>query len=346
MGTVSLGIGLTNACNLDCAHCYRPKGEIHHLGTDDVAAMVDHLDVHSVNLGTGENILNPHLPAVLGLLRERGIRTSLTSNGLSLRELAPELLADLHDVEVSFDFATRRELDAFRGDGVWDSAVAAVERCVGMGLDVTVLAVMMRSNHDRLADVARLARRLGARFRVNVYQPVHGALDLMPTWQELWSGFARLLAETALVTCTEPVVAAVVARELGEPHANPAAEPRGCGHTSVRLTPRGDVLPCVYWPRAAGTLGDLQRDGADSIVGSAEFVRSRLVPDACAACPLLPRCGGGCASRRALTVGVEEPDPYCPFRFGGDVSLAVTPGAAAELLHAANVCTTIVEAPR
>ena len=24
----SIGIGLTNNCNLDCAHCYRPTGQV------------------------------------------------------------------------------------------------------------------------------------------------------------------------------------------------------------------------------------------------------------------------------------------------------------------------------
>lgn len=337
-----MGIGLTNACNLACGHCYRPRGGVHYLDAGHVSAVLDGFEVHSVNLGTGENILNPHLPDVLRLLRERGVRTSLTSNGLTLGTLDAELLRELHDVEVSFDFATREELDAFRGEGVWDSAVAAVERCVDLGLDVTILAVMMRSNHDRLADVARLAARLGARFRVNVYQPTYD-LALMPTWSELWEGFRRLFAETALITCTEPVVSAVVARQLGDPDRSRAS---GCGRTSVRLTPDQQLLPCVYWPTPAGDLETLAEGGGASILASPQFADNQRVPAVCEPCPLVAICQGGCASRRALTGGVDGRDPYCPFvgPDGEEVALEVRLGDAVELLHAANVCTTIVEA--
>ena len=48
---------------------------------------------NAVNLGTGENILNPALPGVLDTLHERGVRTSLTSNGKSLLELDEERLS-------------------------------------------------------------------------------------------------------------------------------------------------------------------------------------------------------------------------------------------------------------
>ncbi len=332
-----MGIGLTNACNLSCAHCYRPGGEIRHLAREDVARVLDAFNVGSVNLGTGENILNPALRPVLALLAERGVPTSLTSNGLSLNTLPDELLRDLHDVEVSLDFADPAALDDFRGEGVFDGAVAAIRRCVALGLDVTVLAVMMRTNYDRLAEVARLAASLGARFRVNVYQPVHER-TLMPTWEQFWSGFEQLFAQTSLVTCTEPVVAALIARVNGY------VSPCGCGHSSVRLTPAGDLLPCVYWPRAAAHLSEVGPGEGAAIVSGDEFASARQIPATCTDCRLVSRCGGGCPSRRALTVGLAERDPYCPLAGPREVNLRPSLGTHANLLHAANVCTTITEA--
>ncbi len=338
---LSLGIGLTNACNLSCSHCYRPKDGIRHLDLDDVQAVLAPLEVASVNLGTGENILNPALLPVLDALGGRDVEASLTSNGLSLLELDEERLVRLADVEVSIDFADAAAMDRFRGEGAWKRAVDAARRCVGLGLEVTVLAVMMRDNHDRLAPIARLASDLGASFRVNVYQPVHRA-EPMPTWEELWEGFRRLFAETELITCTEPVVVAALA--AGEGGGLPRRT-NGCGRTSVRLTPGAELLPCVYWPRPAATLAELAALGQEGLLETVEFHDSRHVPGACRDCPLLEACGGGCASRRALTVGVGERDPYCPMRDGEPVPLAATPGPDLELLHAANVCTTIVRAP-
>ncbi len=344
---LSLGIGLTNACNLECAHCYRPRGEPAFLGVAEVVACLDVFgDVGSVNLGTGENILNPALRDVLDELSRRRLRTSLTSNGLSLLELDEERLRRLHDVEVSFDFATAAELDAFRGADAWSTAVRAVKRCVDLGLEVTMLAVLMSINHDRLAAIAQLAASLGASFRVNVYQPVHGR-ELMPSWEQFWEGFSCLFAETALVTCTESVVGAVL--DWGEKDGAEEDDPQrsrhtGCGRSSVRLTPTGEILPCVYWPKAAAQLRDLEPGDGMAVLASSEFERCRLLPPACRDCPLEPRCGGGCAARRALTVGVDQPDPFCPLARGDYKPIKVRSGANLELLHASNVCTSIVRA--
>jgi len=47
---------------------------------------------------------------------------------------------------------------------------------VRLGVPVTIIAVMMKSNYSRLADVARVAKLFGAPLRVNVYQAVRSDL--------------------------------------------------------------------------------------------------------------------------------------------------------------------------
>ena len=55
----SVGLGLTNECDLACAHCYRDTGRIDRLSLDDVRRVCENVPVRSVNLGTGENGLHP-----------------------------------------------------------------------------------------------------------------------------------------------------------------------------------------------------------------------------------------------------------------------------------------------
>ncbi len=332
---ISLGIGLTNACDLDCAHCYRPQGGVQHLDLADVERGLAAFDVSSVHLGTGENILNPALPDVLDALYEHGISTTLSSNGKSLLELDSGRLRRLHGVEVSINFPDRPGLDAFRGEGTMARATEAVRRCGDLNLDVTVVAVMMRTNWDLLADIAELARSMGASFRVNVFQPVHES-DLMPSWQQFWDGFRLLFERSALVTCSEPVVLAALGleREGG----------CGCGRTGVRLTPAGAVLPCGYWPTPATRLADLKPDSEAELLASPEFVACRTVPEACVSCEFVATCGGGCPARRRLLGALDEPDPYCPLKGEVPVSLSASPGPHLDLLRGTSVCTTIVEA--
>ena len=86
-GGFSIGIGLTNECNLACAHCYRDTDRIDRLTLDDVRRICDSVPIRSVNLGTGENGLHPDFSKILRYLRDRGITTAMTSNGYSASAL-------------------------------------------------------------------------------------------------------------------------------------------------------------------------------------------------------------------------------------------------------------------
>ncbi|MBI3086977.1 MAG: radical SAM protein, partial [candidate division NC10 bacterium] len=168
----SLGLGLTNECNLACAHCYRPTDGTFRLSLQDVRRICDSVPIGSANLGTGENGLHPEYNAIVEHLLGQGIKTSLTTNGYTVQMMPDPLLRSLAEVEFSFDFPTPREQDAFRGPGSWDMAMRAMERCRALGVEITIISVMMRTNSQRLPQIARLAHEHGANFRVNVYQPV------------------------------------------------------------------------------------------------------------------------------------------------------------------------------
>ncbi|MGB9364257.1 MAG: hypothetical protein WCA99_21805, partial [Candidatus Sulfotelmatobacter sp.] len=49
---ISLGLGLTNECNLACAFCYRDPARTDRLSLNQVKAIMERLPVRSVNLGT------------------------------------------------------------------------------------------------------------------------------------------------------------------------------------------------------------------------------------------------------------------------------------------------------
>ena len=68
-GRISLGLGLTNECNLACAFCYRDPTRADRLSLDQVKSVMERLPVRSVNLGTGENGMHPDFKAILAYLR-------------------------------------------------------------------------------------------------------------------------------------------------------------------------------------------------------------------------------------------------------------------------------------
>jgi radical SAM protein with 4Fe4S-binding SPASM domain len=326
----SVGVGLTNECDLECPHCYRPDRVVERLTREDVQQVCESIPIRSMNLGVGENGLHSQYEGILDDLWKRGIKTSITSNGLSIQTLDDGAVKRFHSIEFSLDFPSEQEHDAFRGEGNWRTVMAALERCVRLGVPVTVTAVMMSVNHDRLAELARVASVFGANLRVNVYQPSKTDRFTL-TYEQFWSGLRRLAGATRLVATSEPVLAGVL--ELPD-FAGP-----GCGRSTVRVAPDGRILPCTYWPTSCLSIGDLVRLG-EGIIATTEFAEARRAPIACTGCP----CQGGCAGRRALAGSIDAADPYCPFARGDRIALDWERAKSQDLPKVGSACTTVVTA--
>ncbi|WP_336485966.1 radical SAM/SPASM domain-containing protein [Methylobacterium nigriterrae] len=329
----SLGLGLTNACNLACTFCYRDPSRVDQLGPDQVRAVLARLPVRSVNLGTGENGMHPQFPALLELLRREPVKLTITSNGHTIAVIDDAQVRAFADVEFSIDYPTRAEQDAQRGEGNWDLVMEQAARCRRLGIGVTFIAVMMRTNFDRLHEIAAIAARFDAPLRINVYQAVRTDAFAL-TYEEYWAGFARLFAETDAIAIGEPLVRAFA----GLP-----ARRGGCGAGTVRVTPRGTVQPCVYWGGPGQGLEDLLQAGA-AIVETEPFVSARSLPEPCRGCVHEAACHGGCAGRRRLMDRLDAVDPYCPVVRGENPRLAVTMAASRDLPKLESACTTIVQA--
>ncbi len=321
---VALGLGLTNECNLACAFRYRDPTRADRLSLDQVKAVMERLPVRSVNLGTGENGMHPDFKAILAYLQTKPVKLTITSNGHSVAVLEDNGLRAFHDIEFSLDYATQAEQDAQRGHGNWALIHQQAERCLKLGIPVTIIAVI-------LAEVARIAKQFDAPLRVNVYQAVRSDVYAL-SYEEYWEGFRRLFEETDVIAIGEPLVRAMA----GLPPLR-----TGCGVSTVRVTPRATTQPCVYWPGSGEPLSELISMGLD-ILESAPFDQARTLPEACQPCEFRQSCHGGCAGRRRLQGALLEPDYYCPIVRGERPSLRVRMAATRDLPKLSSSCTTVV----
>ncbi len=337
----ALGIGLTNECDLDCAHCYRSQLKLDRLSLADVKRICASVPVGSVSLGVGENGLHPQYHEVLEWLHEQGIRTAVTSNSYSLEVLSDEELSWLHSVEFSIDYPNQLEQDLWRGPGNWRKCWDGVERCQRLNVRVAIVAVMMSTNCTRLGELAEVAGARGVDFRFNLYQPVTGDAFKL-SYEQLWSGLEDIFSRTEIITVSEPLVNAL----LGFPRPTQGSP---CGRTSLRILPNGLVSPCTYWPTADRKLSDLYREESD-IFQAPSFKKIRQVPPACQGCALGAVCGGGCASRRYLGGIADQPDEYCPIARHDEAMLTRLTeldwraAKFKDLPKAGNACTFVVRA--
>jgi len=328
---VSLGLGLTNECNLSCAFCYRDPARTDRLTLEQVKSVMERLPIRSVNLGTGENGMHPDFKAILAYLRTRPVKLTVTSNGHSIAVLEDSELRAFHDIEFSLDYPTQVEQDMQRGLGNWALIQQQAARCVKLDVPVTVIAVMMKSNYRRLAEVARVAKQFEAPLRVNVYQAVRSDVYAL-SYEEYWEGFRRLFSETDVIAIGEPLVRAMA----GLPPLR-----GGCGVSTVRVTPRATTQPCVYWPGPGEPLSDLLSIGPE-ILDSVPFEQARTIPDTCQPCEFRDSCHGGCAGRRRLQRALAQPDYYCPIIRGKRLRLEVRMAASRDLPKLSSCCTTVV----
>ena len=329
----ALGIGLTNECNLACGFCYRDPTRVDRLSLEQVQAVMNGLPVRSVNLGTGEIGMHPDFSRLVAYLRAEPIKLTITSNGYSIAALDDAEVTAFRDIEFSLDYPTEAEQDRQRGPGNWRLIHEQTARCRMLGVPVTFIAVMMRSNFDRLAEIAKVAKAYDAPLRINVYQAVRTDAFAL-TFEEYWRGFEILFAHVDAIAIGEPLVRAMA----GLP-----ARRGGCGVATVRVTPRATVQPCVYWPGGGAPL-DLLLELGSEITETAPFADARRLPTACTSCSHLESCGGGCAGRRRLQQALDAPDPYCPVIRGGDRKLKINMAADRELPKLESACTTIVMA--
>ncbi len=326
----SLGIGLTNACNLDCPHCYRDTEHIHFISLEQVQTICELIPIDAVGMGTGENALNPEFAAIVQYLQGRGIKLSIASNGYSLTTIPAHILRAFHDVEVSIDFPSQKQQDAFRGEGNWTLVHRAIERCHQNGVEVSILATLMQVNYQQMDAMVRIARRNEVNLRVNAYQAVKTD-QFRLCYEAFWEGYTRLFAEGQVVSCSEPVVRAVLGfQDVQSP----------CGRHSLRINPLGQITPCVYWPvsnGAAPTIMALKQRG-EGVLADPLFRESCSVPSTANGCA----CQGGCASRRALSGNLNAHDDYCPWVRGERMHIDWRAAPAKDLMRSSNVCTTVV----
>jgi radical SAM protein with 4Fe4S-binding SPASM domain len=275
--------------------------------------------------------MHPEFKAIFNHLRTRPVKLTITSNGYSAAVLEDDDLRAFHDVEFSLDYPTQAEQDNQRGAGNWELVHQQAERCVRLGVPVAIIAVMMKSNHLRLANVARVAKRFGAPLRVNVYQAVRSDLYAL-TYEEYWEGFRRLFEATDVIAIGEPLVRAMAG--LPPPEG-------GCGVSTVRVTPRATTQPCVYWPGTGEPLSELISAGPE-ILNTLPFEQARVLPGTCRSCEFRATCRGGCAGRRRLQGALLQPDFYCPIVRGERPRLEIHMAANRDLPKVGSSCTTVV----
>jgi SynChlorMet cassette radical SAM/SPASM protein ScmF len=133
------------------------------------------LGLTGVKLTGGEPFLHPQIREILEVIEAEDLNLTVETNGvLCTPELAQEMVScKTPFVSVSLDGADAETHEWVRGvPGSFEAALEGFQNLVGAGFRPQVIMSIMRRNKDQMAEVVRLAERLGAgSVKFNIVQP-------------------------------------------------------------------------------------------------------------------------------------------------------------------------------
>jgi MoaA/NifB/PqqE/SkfB family radical SAM enzyme len=183
-----VSIALTNACDLDCAHCFAPKYPAK-LDVDHLNTWLDELDANGcigVGFGGGEPTLYPDLARVCQYaFKNTGLAVTFTTHGHHINnQLAAALKGNVHFIRVSMDGvgATYEKIRKKSFPSLLCQLVL-IRDIAPFGINYLVNEITLSDLDDA---VALAAEHCASEFLLIPEQPVHerGGID-QRTMQEL-----------------------------------------------------------------------------------------------------------------------------------------------------------------
>lgn len=186
-----LRISLTDRCNLRCVYCmpalgakFAPRAEL--LTDDEILTVVRaaaKIGFNKIRLTGGEPTIRPHVADIVrGIAATSGIDDiAMTTNGLLLQRLAPELkAAGLGRVNVSIDTLQPERFTAITRGGKIEKVWAGIAAAEAAGLSpIKLNAVVVRGqNDDEVADLAALTLKHPWQMRYIEVMPLEGVGDV------------------------------------------------------------------------------------------------------------------------------------------------------------------------
>ncbi|MFN3813851.1 MAG: radical SAM protein [Aquificaceae bacterium] len=157
---------LTNRCNLYCKHCYssanqQSSEELSQEEALDLVKKLPYIKIKFAILSGGEPLLKEGLFAIANSLRDHGIRTYLSTNGLLVKDFIEDIERHFDYVGISIDGEPEVH-DLFRGKrGSFEKSLEAIRLCLERGIRVGLRFTLTPTTSRSLPFIFDLVQREG-----------------------------------------------------------------------------------------------------------------------------------------------------------------------------------------
>jgi len=336
---------ITRRCNLKCVHCRSSSGLEAKGHPDFTLAEAQRVldDIASygkpvVVLSGGEPLLRPDVFEIATYGAGLGLRMCLATNGtLVTQEICGKIKeAGIKMVSLSLDGASAEVHDDFRCQpGAFAGTLNAARLFKENGISFLINSSFTKRNQDEIPKIYQLAKEIGATaWYMFMIVPTGRGEDIMDEliapedyeklliWHyEMEKGEKDILVRP---TCAPNYYRVVLqqAKEQGDDYQRRTLQfstggSKGClaGQLISLIDVDGNVLPCSYFPMAAG---NIREKSFKEIWEKSELFHDlrnfKAYKGRCGSCEYVNVCGGCRARAYAVTGDYMAEEPYCTYQ--------------------------------
>ncbi len=332
---------LTNKCNLYCKHCYSSanqdtNGELTLDEIDRISASLVREGVKFAILSGGEPLLRGDIYNIATLLKKRGIKTYLSTNGLLInRENVDKIKESFDYVGISID-GTPDVHDRFRGKKhSFEKSLNAIRLCLEKGLKVGLRFTLTQQTSDSLPFIFDLVQKLSVP-KIYISHLVYAGRGtrLRDVERKTYRKTVEFIIDKAfefhekgtdidIVTGNNESDAVVLYRKFKERYPQRAEKLYeilrlwGGNQAAVRLVNidfKGNVKPDPFFFHSVGNLREKDFSDIWNSNGLLSKLREkpRKIKGRCSDCPYLEICNGNSRARAFFATGdYFGEDPAC-----------------------------------
>ena len=319
---------ITNACNMDCRHCYRQDLGGFQLSLEEIKVIIEKISkggVTSLILTGGEPLLRKDIFEIIDYAVDCGMEdVVINTNGIKLND--PKIIAAIErrlDVisalPVSFDGAKPETHDFIRGNGQFLQLMKILENKVlaefPIGINVT-LGSWNFKDFGRFFELYDELKALDINF--GLFVPFGAGKQLAD--QVLSPAQCRELIEMSkekyeagydVELCSVPASRLLI-KEISGLCCNVFRD-------VITITAKGNVIPCILYDFNCGSLleMDLKKIMSNKLVKLFRNHKKlqKKMTGYCNSCRKFHLCRGGCKLvTYALKGTIFDSDPLCPFQ--------------------------------
>jgi len=330
----TLYLEITDLCNLRCSYCInasarrKTRGNLSDRTFSSVVSDFAKLGGKTVILSGGEPLLHPDIVEFAGLVKSKGLRTIIKTNGI-IFNAKTELLCSMGvSFDISLDSAKAKTHDRYRGAGSFKLTLKSLQAIKSAGGSLNLCSTVLNTdNIGREKTMIALAASLGFR-TISFTLAMRSGRDCSrtaTTSQELLGRtLTRLFRLKLQFRDRINVEGCLFGEALGILTYGGQRMCYGCSiGRVVKISSDGSVFSCPYFTNTQNSIGNINKNPLRRLAGksgplklqvTALFSKRNRIPK-CTACFWKDFCGGGCAVESVASCGtLLVPDGSCKSR--------------------------------